>query len=75
MNIFNHFQHIELTGDQRLALEKTESFLNGDGRVFMLKGYAGTGKTTLLHGVCRYLASRQSEFRLMAPTDPATINA
>lgn len=73
MNIFNHFQHIELTGGQRLALEKIESFLNGDGTVFMLKGYAGTGKTTLLHGICRYLASSRSEFRLMAPTGRAAM--
>ena len=73
MSIFNHFQHMQLTGDQRTALESIETFLDGDGSVFMLKGYAGTGKTTLLHGICRYLASRQSDFRLMAPTGRAAM--
>lgn len=73
MKIFDHFQHLQLTGDQRTALESIEAFLDGDGSVFMLKGYAGTGKTTLLHGICRYLSSRQSDFRLMAPTGRAAM--
>lgn len=73
MKIFDHLQHLQLTGDQRTALESIAAFLDGDGSVFMLKGYAGTGKTTLLHGICRYLSSRQSDFRLMAPTGRAAM--
>ena len=73
MSIFNHFQHLQLTSDQRTALESIEAFIDGEGSLFMLKGYAGTGKTTLLHGICRYLASRQSDFRLMAPTGRAAM--
>ena len=55
MKIFDHFQHINLTNDQRIALEKLHSFLESDERVFILQGYAGSGKTTLLKGFVEYL--------------------
>lgn len=48
MNIFNHFQHINLTNDQRNALKKLHAFLESEERIFILQGYAGSGKTTLL---------------------------
>jgi hypothetical protein len=44
MNIFTHFQHINLTNDQSNALEKLQAFLQSDERVFILQGYAGSGK-------------------------------
>ncbi|MCE1202215.1 MAG: AAA family ATPase [Bacteroidia bacterium] len=69
--IFNHFRHINLTGDQRNALEKLQAFLESNDRVFMLKGYAGSGKTTLLKGLVEYLKSQEKPYRLMAPTGRA----
>ena len=48
MKIFDHFQHINLTNDQHNALERLHAFLASDERVFILKGYAGSGKTTRL---------------------------
>ena len=45
MKILNHFQHINLTGDQHNALVQLQSFLESDELVFILKGYAGSGKT------------------------------
>jgi len=71
MNIFNHFQHINLTTDQSNALELVDKFLNSDERVFILQGYAGSGKTTLLKGVVDYLQSIQKNYELMAPTGRA----
>jgi hypothetical protein len=71
MNIFDHFQHINLTADQRKALEKLQDFLEGEERVFILQGYAGTGKTTLLKGFCDHLQSVTRSFQLMAPTGRA----
>ncbi len=58
------------TADQQKALEAIYRFLfHGGGRsVFMLKGYAGTGKTTLSGGLIRWLHSRQRKTVLMAPT-------
>lgn len=50
MKILNHFQHVNLTSDQRNALVQLQSFLESDKRVFIPQGYAGSGKTNLLKG-------------------------
>lgn len=71
MKIFDHFQHINLTNDQRQALEKLHAFLESDERVFILQGYAGSGKTTLLKGFVEYLKSIEKKYQLMAPTGRA----
>jgi ATP-dependent exoDNAse (exonuclease V) alpha subunit len=71
MNIFNHFQHLKLSTCQETALEKLESFFDNNNQVFILKGYAGTGKTTILKGVVEYLNSKKKSFTLMAPTGRA----
>lgn len=73
MKIFNHFQHINLTNDQRNALEKLYAFLESDERVFILQGYAGSGKTTLLKGFVEYLQSLEKEYKLLAPTGRAAM--
>ncbi len=71
MTIFNHFHHINLTNDQRNALEKLHAFLESDERIFILQGYAGSGKTTLLKGFVQYLQSFEKRYQLMAPTGRA----
>ena len=71
MSIFNNFQHITLTNDQEIALNKLEAFLNNHTQVFMLKGYAGSGKTTILKGLSEYLGSLKKDFDLLAPTGRA----
>ena len=69
--IFNHFQDLTLTDDQRNALEKIEKFLSSDAQIFILKGYAGSGKTTLLKGLVRYLQEEEKQCQVMAPTGRA----
>ncbi|HNF32628.1 MAG TPA: AAA family ATPase, partial [Bacteroidia bacterium] len=71
MKIFDHFLHINLTNDQRNALEMLNAFLESDERVFILQGYAGSGKTTLLKGFVEYLKSFEKKYQLMAPTGRA----
>jgi tRNA A37 threonylcarbamoyladenosine biosynthesis protein TsaE len=71
VKIFEHFQHIILTKDQRNALEMLHAFLESDERVFILQGYAGSGKTTLLKGFVEYLDSLKKKYQLMAPTGRA----
>src|SRR5690606_14808946 len=71
MKIFNHFQQINLTNDQRNALEQLHAFLESDERIFILQGYAGSGKTTLLKGFVEYLKSLEKKYQLMAPTGRA----
>lgn len=62
---------IELTKSQRSAIESFKSFLNGDEQVFMLKGAAGTGKTTIVAEFVRILDQEKREYYLMAPTGRA----
>lgn len=71
MKIFEHFQQLNLTEDQHDALEKLSAFLDSDPQVFILKGYAGTGKTTLLKGVIDFLQAQKKQVEVMAPTGRA----
>ena len=71
MSIFNHFKHLNLSQGQETALSKLEAFLDGPVQVFMLKGYAGSGKTTILQGLVDYLSAAEKDFALMAPTGRA----
>jgi ATP-dependent exoDNAse (exonuclease V) alpha subunit len=71
MSIFDHFTHLTLSPVQESALEKLQAFLEGPAEVFMLKGYAGSGKTTILKGLVEYLNDLGKDFVLMAPTGRA----
>lgn len=71
MSIFNHFKLLNLSPDQGTALKKLEAFLINPVQVFMLKGYAGSGKTTILKGLVEYLNAVERDFALMAPTGRA----
>lgn len=71
MSIFNHFSHITLSSDQEAALTNLESFIGGEADVFLLKGYAGSGKTTIIKGLIGHLQSLGKQTMLMAPTGRA----
>ncbi|MDI9846735.1 DEAD/DEAH box helicase [Rhodoblastus sp. 17X3] len=62
----------DLTEDQERCIEALEAFLADDrGRIFLLKGYAGTGKTFLAAGLTEYLLTQGRDFSLAAPTGRA----
>ncbi|RYZ24820.1 MAG: DUF2075 domain-containing protein, partial [Chitinophagaceae bacterium] len=71
MSIFNHFKHLHLSPGQEEALTKLEAFLTSSAHIFMLKGYAGSGKTTILKGLVDYLNAIEKGVVLMAPTGRA----
>jgi hypothetical protein len=71
MSILNQFQNMTLTNDQVNALTLIETFLHDNSKVFILKGYAGSGKTTLIKGLVNYLKSQKLNFSVMAPTGRA----
>jgi hypothetical protein len=71
MSIFNHFQHLKLSPSQDIALTKLEAFLSNQSKVFILKGYAGSGKTTILKGLIDYLETQEREVDVIAPTGKA----
>jgi len=61
------------TPEQQTALERLSLFMlnASDQQVFLLKGYAGTGKTTLISALIRYLDEHHIGCVLMAPTGRA----
>lgn len=63
----------EPTGDQSAAIEGLSRFVSGDGGdgIFVMRGYAGTGKTTLVAAFVKTLASFNVRTVLMAPTGRA----
>lgn len=62
----------ELTDDQQRCVLALLAFLSDDSqRVFLLKGFAGTGKTFLAAGLTEYLSSQGRMFSLAAPTGRA----
>ncbi|NDR55359.1 ATP-dependent DNA helicase [Aliiruegeria sabulilitoris] len=62
----------ELTADQLRCISALDGFLADDTqRVFLLKGYAGTGKTFLAGGLTEFLLAQGRMFSLAAPTGRA----
>ena len=61
-----------LSDDQSACLDLLNGFLSDrEQRIFLLKGYAGTGKTFLAKGITEFLAAQGRAFRLAAPTGRA----
>lgn len=61
---------IELTTQQKISFEKIKTFMDSDASIFILRGYAGTGKTTMIKVVSDFIAQTR-EVVLMAPTGRA----
>lgn len=61
---------MELTQQQQQVLDSIKEFLESDASVFILCGYAGTGKTTMVKQIADYISQSQS-VALMAPTGRA----
>lgn len=63
---------IVLTPHQQSAFEKMVDFIRSkDAKIFILKGYAGTGKTTMMKCLIEELRRRNESFQLLASTGRA----
>ena len=63
----------EPTAEQSVAMNRLALFVNNPAprQVFLLKGYAGTGKTAIISALVRALAGHRRRVVLMAPTGRA----
>lgn len=61
---------MELTNQQNKVFEQIKVFLNSDASVFILRGYAGTGKTTMVKVIADYIEQTR-QLAMMAPTGRA----
>ncbi|MDH8701506.1 exodeoxyribonuclease-5 [Dysgonomonadaceae bacterium PH5-43] len=61
------------TKDQELAMNEISKFMfsHNDKSIFLLKGYAGTGKSSLLGALVKTMNSLQQKTVLLAPTGRA----
>ena len=63
---------ITLTPSQQEALDSMLDFVHSDeSKVFILNGYAGTGKTTLMRFLVKRLGEEKRNYRLLASTGRA----
>ena len=66
------YTEIKLTVSQDKVLKQMLDFIKHPiDRVFILKGYAGTGKTTLMRYLIEELKLQERHFRLLASTGRA----
>ena len=70
-NLLRNFEHIP-TLDQKVALKMLSSFVfSKEIKIFILKGFAGTGKTTIMRTLIENLNLIKKKFSLLAPTGRA----
>lgn len=65
-------RYYDLTEDQEEALMNLSTFLQSDNKCFLLKGYAGTGKTFLIKSISDFLNQEKINTILLAPTGRAS---
>lgn len=73
MRIQDVFEEYNLKDGQKDLINKLGTFLEStNDNVFLLKGYAGTGKTFITKGLTEYLSSIGRNYLLAAPTGKAS---
>lgn len=66
------FAEYQLTDGQTELVKRLDAFLTSkDKNVFLLKGYAGTGKTFITKGLTEYFRATRRNYVLSAPTGKA----
>ncbi len=72
IDIFDCFEDVVLTDGQVQIVKQIDTFLKDTSQnVFLLNGYAGTGKTFVTKGITQYLDRIGRQFAIMAPTGKA----
>ena len=70
--ILSHFPHTPTEGQREVCVAMSRFLFDGDPRsVFLLRGYAGTGKTSLVSALIQTLPQVRVNCILLAPTGRA----
>ena len=68
----NNYFSFPLNKSQKIIFNSIKEFTNQPNKkVFILKGYAGTGKTTIIAGIIKWLKSEKINFSLLTYTGRA----
>jgi len=73
MNNGFSFLDFEPNVQQKDALQQITDFIKSDNDVFILKGSAGTGKTSIIKVITNYLTNHHINQRIAAPTGRAAM--
>lgn len=65
------FSEYTLTTGQSSLIDELDKFLSDNSTCFLLKGYAGTGKSFMMKGLTDFLTETKRSFRIAAPTGRA----
>lgn len=65
------FSKYTLTSEQSFLIDELNKFLSDSSTCFLLKGYAGTGKTFMMKGLADFLTETKRSFKIAAPTGRA----
>lgn len=72
IDLISSFKNYELTDSQNYAINKLDKFLIvKEQKIFILKGYGGSGKTFITKGLTDYLDLSKVNYILTAPTGKA----
>lgn len=71
MTLKETFSKYTLTSGQSSLIEELNKFLSDNSTCFLLKGYAGTGKTFMMKGLTDFLTETKRSFKIAAPTGRA----
>ena len=71
MTLQEAFSKHNLTLGQSSLVDELNVFLSDRSKCFLLKGYAGTGKTFMMKGLTDYLSLNKRNFKIAAPTGRA----
>ncbi len=71
MTLRNFLSDYNLTRDQEALVSALDHFFEINDKIFLLRGYAGTGKTFMINGLAGYLCAAGREVILAAPTGRA----
>ena len=72
ISLRSFFTKYNLTDSQSKLVQKLETFISSqDSSIFLLKGYAGTGKTFITKGLTEYFQVIKRNYILAAPTGKA----
>ena len=67
----NDDKRLKLSNDQQKAMDRFDKFMEDSASIFILKGYAGTGKTTIVKEMISRLSNKGHAYRLLASTGRA----
>jgi len=71
-NVFS-FLDFEPNVQQKIAVQQITDFVNSDKDIFILKGSAGTGKTSIVKAITTYLTNSNINQKIAAPTGRAAM--